>query len=470
MKSYLKILTLSLTLIVSAVLIPKQGKAQQENVNFQIFYDQLSPYGQWVDYSNYGYVWIPDVGADFAPYSTAGHWILTDYGWTWVSDYEWGWAPFHYGRWNFDNSYGWFWIPDNQWGPAWVTWRSADGYYGWEPMEYGISVNLSFGRSYNRQNDHWTFVRNQDIERSDISHYYTNQNDRDRIIVNSTIINHTYIDNSRNTTYVSGPAREDVQRVTGRTLKSVAVQENDRPGQSMINGQLRIYRPQVNKNANSAQRPAPTKIMDIKDVKRPSERGQGNQQRTANPVDNNKPDRQQGNENQQNNFNRPAVPQNGTPTTIDRRLQQPGNAIPQNNNNRPDMPQNQIPAGNDRKIQQPVNTTPQNIQEPKPVAPQNTIPSVNDRRQPPQRTVTPESNNNQRPTVPENATPAVIDRKQQQKPATVNPPNNNNARPAQQQRVLPAGSNKRGPQSKTAKTVSKKRDQTVEKPSPDSQK
>ena len=123
-----------------------RASAQQPDVSFQVFYDQLSPYGQWIDYPNYGYVWIPDAGSDFAPYSTRGHWIITDYGFTWVSDYDWGWAPFHYGRWDYDNYYGWFWIPDNEWGPAWVSWRRADGYYGWEPMGPGISINISFGQ------------------------------------------------------------------------------------------------------------------------------------------------------------------------------------------------------------------------------------------------------------------------------------------------------------------------------------
>lgn len=84
-----------LTLTLAALSNPKQISAQQNNVSFQVFYDALSPYGQWVDYQNYGYVWIPDVSPEFAPYSSDGYWILTDYGWTWVSDYEWGWAPFH---------------------------------------------------------------------------------------------------------------------------------------------------------------------------------------------------------------------------------------------------------------------------------------------------------------------------------------------------------------------------------------
>lgn len=495
MKSYLKILTISLTLIVSVVMFPKQGKAQQENVNFQIFYDQLSPYGQWVNNPSYGYVWIPDVGEDFAPYSTAGHWVFTDYGWTWMSDYEWGWAPFHYGRWNFDNSYGWFWVPDNQWGPAWVTWRSADGYYGWAPMESGLSISLSFGRSYNRDNDHWTFVRDRDIERPDISLYYTNQNDRNRIILNSSIISHTYIDNSRNVTYVSGPSREDVQRVTGRTMKSVAIQENDRPGQTMINGQLRIFRPQLDRNNNNNQRSAPSRIIDIKDIKRPSERGQANQPRNANPGDQNRTIQQPDNVIEQD-LNRSNMPKNVIPSGNDGRQQQPANVIPQNKNQRPDFSQNQIPSGNDRRLEQPSNgvqqnnynrsnvpqnqvpisnnreqlptsATPQNIPDPKPVVPQNTIPSVNDRRQSSQRANTPESNNNLRPSVPKNATPAVIDRRQQQ-PVTVNP-QNKNVKSTQPQTAQPTGNN-RGQQTKTVRTVNNKRNQQNIKPVPETQK
>ena len=31
----------------------------------QVFYDQLSPYGQWIDYPDYGYVWQPNADADF---------------------------------------------------------------------------------------------------------------------------------------------------------------------------------------------------------------------------------------------------------------------------------------------------------------------------------------------------------------------------------------------------------------------
>ena len=39
-------------------------------VSYQDFYDQLSPYGQWVDHPDHGYIWIPDAGPDFRPYSS----------------------------------------------------------------------------------------------------------------------------------------------------------------------------------------------------------------------------------------------------------------------------------------------------------------------------------------------------------------------------------------------------------------
>ncbi|MDP4270266.1 MAG: hypothetical protein Q8909_09080, partial [Bacteroidota bacterium] len=272
MKTNIKKAVVLLALIMSAVILPKQASAQQANVSFQLFYDQLSPYGQWVDYPNYGYVWIPDAEADFAPYATRGHWILTEYGWTWVSDYNWGWAPFHYGRWNYDDYYGWFWIPDNEWGPAWVTWRRANGYYGWAPMGYGISISISFGRRYDSYHDHWYFVRDRYFGRSDISRYYVNRNQHDNIIRNSSVINNTYNDRRRQTTYVSGPDRTEVQRFTGRKVSPVTIQENNRPGQTLSNGRLQIYRPQVSKSNEMGQIPAPSRVVDLKEVKRPSER------------------------------------------------------------------------------------------------------------------------------------------------------------------------------------------------------
>ena len=124
----------------------------------QTFQPVLSPYGTWVEDPTYGTVWVPnetEVGANFSPYLTAGHWSYTTEGYYWSSDYSWGWAPFHYGRWVWDDLYGWMWIPGAVYSPAWVEWRYGGGYMGWGPMypswywhggyAYGFGVGFVYG-------------------------------------------------------------------------------------------------------------------------------------------------------------------------------------------------------------------------------------------------------------------------------------------------------------------------------------
>jgi len=416
MKLNIKILTVLFVLIASSVLLPNQVTAQQTDVSFQVFYDQLSPYGQWVDYPSHGYVWIPNAGSDFVPYSTDGHWVLTDDGWTWVSDYNWGWAPFHYGRWDYDDSYGWFWTPDYAWGPSWVTWRQANGYYGWAPMGSGVTISNSFGRSYNGHHDHWMFVRDRDIDRSNINHYFINRTDRHRILQNSTVINKTHIDNRRHATYISGPARENVQKVTGRRINPVTIRENNKPGQVLRNGQLQIYRPVVKQMNNKERKPAPSKIANLNDVKRSSVRNTTNQARTAAPVNN-------------NNRVQQAQPRTVTQPNNNARSQQPNTQRPQNNNNRaqPAQPRAATPPNNNARSQQPNMTRPQNN---------------NNRVQPTQpRTVTPPNNNtrSQQPnmTRPQNNN----NRERTMQPRAAMPPNNN-ARPQQPNMARPQNNNR----------------------------
>lgn len=122
------------------------------------FKPALDGHGAWVDDSTYGTVWVPEsteVGSDFEPYVTAGHWTYDDdQSWVWVSDYDWGWAPFHYGRWVRLPSHGWSWIPGRVYSGAWVTWRvgpSGYDYVGWAPAapEWywydGYAVGWTFG-------------------------------------------------------------------------------------------------------------------------------------------------------------------------------------------------------------------------------------------------------------------------------------------------------------------------------------
>jgi hypothetical protein len=274
----LKFFALLVALSTGAWIIPQVASGQQLSASYQLFYDELSPYGTWVDYPNYGYVWIPDRDPGFSPYETAGHWIFTEDGWTWVSDYPWGWAAFHYGRWDYDNYYGWFWVPDDVWGPAWVSWRRSPGYFGWAPLRPGISVSMAFGNDYRERNERWIFVRDRDITRRDIGRYYVNRTNNVTIINNSTVIVNTRRDDTRNATYIMGPGRDDVQKVTHATVNSVAIRDNNQPGHRLSNSELQIYRPQVQKRNGNGQVPAPSKVMKLNDVKPASERNVGNRQ------------------------------------------------------------------------------------------------------------------------------------------------------------------------------------------------
>jgi hypothetical protein len=110
------------------------GYAGPGPVSFDMFYQELSPYGAWVQCEPYGWVWLPaDVDATWEPY-TAGYWGTSDWGYVWYPDEVWGWAPFHYGNWLYTPAYGWAWVPGYTWGGAWVSWWYGAGYVGWAPL------------------------------------------------------------------------------------------------------------------------------------------------------------------------------------------------------------------------------------------------------------------------------------------------------------------------------------------------
>ncbi|HEX2967722.1 MAG TPA: DUF6600 domain-containing protein [Bacteroidales bacterium] len=238
-----------------------------ETVTTQFFYDELSPYGDWVHNREYGYVWIPHTGRSFYPYASNGRWILTDYGWTWLSDYQWGWAVFHYGRWDFDPQYGWFWFPGDEWAPAWVVWRQGNGYYGWAPL----SPESGIGWDY-RNDDmgyRWVFVREKDFGRSNIHRYYVNSRRNDEILRSTRIIS----DARR---YAAGPDPGEIENTTGRRIRKISVTDSYTPGRRISKNQLEIYRPKV-VAARNGQRPAPPNISDVKDIRPMRERNRSYQ-------------------------------------------------------------------------------------------------------------------------------------------------------------------------------------------------
>src|SRR4051812_36121749 len=123
------------------------GSYGRTSVDLGFFYDDLAPYGNWIERPHYGWVWTPaHVASSWRPYQH-GHWVWTVDGWAWISDEPFGWATYHYGRWYDDAEYGWEWVPGDEWAPAWVSWQEADDYVGWAPLppyvDYRPGVTLN---------------------------------------------------------------------------------------------------------------------------------------------------------------------------------------------------------------------------------------------------------------------------------------------------------------------------------------
>jgi len=116
------------------------GAAEAASEDVAMFYDDLSQYGQWVEYEKYGPVWRPSqVPEDWRPY-TNGRWVPTTDGNVFESEEPWGWATYHYGNWMPTEANGWVWVPGRTWYPATVEWRSSPesepvetSYVGWAP-------------------------------------------------------------------------------------------------------------------------------------------------------------------------------------------------------------------------------------------------------------------------------------------------------------------------------------------------
>jgi hypothetical protein len=255
---------------------PYSSYPRQGTTSMQVFYDELSPHGYWVHNREYGYVWIPHVGRNFFPYASDGRWVMTRYGWTWVSDFEWGWAPFHYGRWDYDPNYGWFWFPGNEWAPAWVTWRSGNGYYGWAPMGPGGRTGMGMypGKMYENDAYRWVFVRDRDFGKPNINRYTVNQRRNDEILRSSRVIDNVRRDDNRGVAYNPGPDPSEISRSTGRRIRELEVRDSNMPGRRVSNNTLEIYRPRVEMRADG-NRPAPAVINDVKDIKPMRERDRG---------------------------------------------------------------------------------------------------------------------------------------------------------------------------------------------------
>lgn len=222
-------------------------RAPYGNLDIGYFYDYLNPYGLWISYAPYGYVWVPrEVGFKWRPY-TRGHWAWTDYGWTWVSLERWGWIAYHYGRWGWDRRMGWFWVPDVIWGPAWVAWRWGDVHIGWAPLPPG--GNFVPGRGFGRHDwdipgHYWSFVNGRDFMDRSLDRWVLPV-ERNVTIINRTVVN-VNINVRGDKVHNDGVDPEQVRRMTSRTVERLSLKEASRAEEDRVEGRdVVIYKPSV---------------------------------------------------------------------------------------------------------------------------------------------------------------------------------------------------------------------------------
>ncbi len=228
-----------------------------EYVSYNDFYVNLAPYGQWIEDEHYGYVWSPNVDINFRPYYTGGHWALTDYGNTWVSDYQWGWACFHYGRWTFDSYYGWLWVPGSVWGPAWVSWRSNMGAFGWAPLSPEYEFSASDFKAYHCPKDWWVFLPPQYLYGGNYYRYWTGPLGNSTNIKGTELMDNTYISNGN--TYVAGPRAAQIEKVLNKPVQLFKLLNSGSPKATYVhNDVIKMYRPsEIKATLNTGEHPAP---------------------------------------------------------------------------------------------------------------------------------------------------------------------------------------------------------------------
>ena len=100
------------------------------------YYEELRRHGEWILVAPYGKLWHPnlqEVGKDFVPYVSGGHWQRTARGWTFEGRWRWSDFVFHHGRWLWTQDFDWLWALDEREGLAFVDWRAGSEWIGWSP-------------------------------------------------------------------------------------------------------------------------------------------------------------------------------------------------------------------------------------------------------------------------------------------------------------------------------------------------
>jgi hypothetical protein len=228
------------------------GPSGRASVDVGFFYDNLAPYGNWIQRPSYGWVWTPrQVSSSWRPYQD-GHWVSTDQGWTWISAEPYGWATYHYGRWFDDPEIGWEWVPGTDWAPAWVSFQEGANYVGWAPLPPSFDINVAynsggygFGGGFGLAPDAYVFVPERFFLSASLGGYIV---PRERVVTFfGETRNYTSFRHDGDRIYNQGVPVEHIQRFVGHDVPryQLADLRGGARGARIEGNRVELFRPQV---------------------------------------------------------------------------------------------------------------------------------------------------------------------------------------------------------------------------------
>jgi hypothetical protein len=126
-------------------------------------------------------------------------------------------------------------------------------------------VNIIITGRHTIPHDHWCFVKESDFYDNHIDRHRVDRSQNVSIIDRSSLIRNVRVE--RNEQYMPGPDRDDIQRVTTRSVDQVAIIERNRPGSEKLkNNQLEIFKPSINPDVDSNTRRAPRSVFSLDEI------------------------------------------------------------------------------------------------------------------------------------------------------------------------------------------------------------
>jgi hypothetical protein len=292
-------------------------------VNYDYFYKELSPHGEWVEINakdlgleiKHGttqkegntfydfaldvfavrnayaqteeqlfniFVWRPanefvstmvneSPEKQYTPYNN-GQWVNTDQGWYFKANTPQEDLTSHYGRWNEDPNLGWVWLPGKVWSPAWVDWRETENEIAWAPLPPGSYIVNDGVKIQSSINDNrYTIVEKKHfIEPSVYKYRYQYVENKNKIMIKEMTKKDGII--IKNKTIINkGPDVEVIEKKTNRKIDQVKIKKVGKKDDAVTEGNtMGVFTPELKEEKVTKKEPVskPEKLVSYKDAKK----------------------------------------------------------------------------------------------------------------------------------------------------------------------------------------------------------